>query len=292
VHRRKTTLIIACVMLLGACTTNLANSKRASAPSRASAGCLDTLHAADTVGRVVKLSVSPQDTTKKLPKDFESFFAQEFRRRFRVPPKLSLSVVMGMPPCDSVGRHCLAGYLDLATTAYATAHYDGTLTDIDVIDATLTPPLADSVRAALTAVSREQLAPTFATDSVLLIIRLETEQNPDTVPPLRQVFRVKVPHYSLPFTYASMPVTGVQPRYPFSARLAGVGDSVSIAFTVDAEGRIAPESLQLLRATYRDFIASVVDVLQRTQYHPARLGDCPVSTRMSQRFVFTVAQDR
>jgi outer membrane biosynthesis protein TonB len=100
------------------------------------------------------------------------------------------------------------------------------------------------------------------------------------------VFRAKVPRYSLPFRYASMPAAGVVPRYPFTARVAGVGDSVAVAFTVDAEGRVAPESLELMRATYGDFVGSVVNALQGTRYHPARLGDCPVGTRMSQRFLF------
>ena len=51
---------------------------------------------------------------------------------------------------------------------------------------------------------------------------------------------------------------------------------------------IAPESLELVRATYRDFVSSVLDALGKTRYHPAYLGDCPVATRMKQRFLFKV----
>jgi TonB family protein len=260
-------------------------------PSRASVGCLDTLHAADSVWRVVKLSVAAQDTAQKLPHDFEGFFAQEFRRRFKVPAKLPLSVVMGSRPCDSVGLRCYGGYLDLATIAYATAHFDGTLSGIEVIDATLIPTLAESVHATLDAMSKDGMAPTSTEDSLPVIIRLETEENPDTVPELRHVFRAKIPHYAVPFRYATMPTSGIEPRYPFNARLAGVGDSVKIAFTIDTEGRIAAESLELVRATYGDFVSSVLNALQRTRYHPARLGDCPVSTRTSQRFVFRPPED-
>lgn len=239
---------------------------------------------------MVKLSVAPQNKTQRLPKDFESFFAQEFRRRFRLPANLPLSVVMGTEPCDSAGIRCYGGYLNLGTVAYATAHYDGKLSDIAVIDASLTPAFVDSVRATLTAISKSELAPTSEDDSLPLIIRLEMEENPDTVPELRHLFRAKIPHYSLPFKYASMPASGVDPSYPFMARVAGVGDSVTIAFTVDAEGRIAPESLELVRAQYSDFVSSVLKALQSTRYHPARLGDCAVSTRMSQRFLFTPPQ--
>lgn len=277
--------------MIAACATNPSTMKRAASSPRDGLGCLDTLRAADSVWRVVKLSVASQDTTKTLSGDFESFFAQEFRRKFRAPAVLPLSVVMGTQPCDSVGLRCSGGRLDLAAIAYATAHYDGKLSGIDVIDATLTPALADSVRATLTAMNRDALAPTSPEDSIAIVIRLETEEDPDSVPELRQVFRAKVPHYNLPFRYASMPAAGVEARYPFAARMAGVGDSVKVAFTVDAEGRIATESLELVRATYRDFVVSAVSALQRTRYHPARLGDCPVNTRMSQRFLFEVPQE-
>jgi len=43
-------------------------------------------------------------------------------------------------------------------------------------------------------------------------------------------------------------------------------------------------------ANYRDFVASVLDALGRTRYHPAHLGDCAVATRMKQRFLFKVPE--
>jgi hypothetical protein len=289
VHSGYKILAVACALSVGCASTSTSGRKAASA--KPTIGCLDTLHATDSIMSVVKLSVAPQDTAEKLQRDFEDFFAQEFRRRFRVPSKLPLSVVMGATPCDSIGARCVGGYLDLSAVAYLTAHYDGKLSDIEVVDATLTPDLADSVRSALEVMSREGLGPSMDADTMALIVRLEADPDPDTVPETRRIFRAKVPHYSLPFRYASMPATGVQPRYPFTARLAGVGDSVAIAFTVDSEGRVAPESLELMRATYGDFVGSVVNALQHTRYHPARLGDCPVSTRMSQRFLFNAPEE-
>jgi TonB family protein len=87
-----------------------------------------------------------------------------------------------------------------------------------------------------------------------------------------------------------MPAAGVNADYPFAARLAGVEDSVTLAFIVDADGAIATESLELVSANYRDFVTSVVDALGRTRYHPAHLGDCAVATRMRQRFLFKVPE--
>jgi hypothetical protein len=69
-----------------------------------------------------------------------------------------------------------------------------------------------------------------------------------------------------------------------------VEDSVTLAFTVDADGAIAAESIELVSANYRDFVISILDALSRTRYHPAHLGDCAVATRMKQRFLFKVPE--
>jgi TonB family protein len=127
-------------------------------------------------------------------------------------------------------------------------------------------------------------------DSVPIVIQIEPEEAPDSVPAVRHVFSAKIPRYDWPFTYAAMPAAGVNADYPFAARLAGVQDSVTLAFTVDADGVIATESLELVSANYRDFVTSVLDALSRTRYHPAHLGDCAVATRMKQRFLFKVPQ--
>jgi hypothetical protein len=249
--------------------------------------CLDSLHAADSIAVIVKMSVTPQDTAVRLPADFEELFVEEFRSRFKAPSNLPLSVVMGSPPCDSLGSRCAGASLNIAAVAYATAHNDGKLSDIEVVDAALSPPLADSVKVALQAMSKDRSIPLSGdVESVPLIMELGPEENPDTVAAERRIFRTKLPHYDIPFRYASMPAAGIDARFPFSARLAGVGDSVTIAFTVDAAGNIATESVQLVRASYGDFVSSVVNAIARTRFHPAYLGDCPVATRVTQRFLF------
>jgi hypothetical protein len=237
------------------------------------------------------MSVVSQDTSLRLPPDFEGMFAEEFRSHFKVPAHLPLSVVVGSPPCDSLGSRCAGGTLNMAAVAYATAHTNGKLSDIQVVDAALTPALADSVKSALTLMSKAETVPlTGSVESIPLVMEIGPEENPDTIPPERRVFKAKVPRYDIPFRYASMPAAGVEASFPFTARLAGVGDSVTIAFTVDSDGMIAPESLELLRATYRDFVSSVLNALGKTRYHPAYLGDCPVATRMTQRFLFKVPE--
>ena len=233
------------------------------------------------------MSVESLDSSVALPADFEGLLIEEFRRAFKAPSHLPLRVVMGTPPCDSLGGRCAGGSLNLAAVAYATAHNDGKLSDIAVVDASLTPSLADSVASALETISKAGVGPpTGEVESIHVIMQIGPEENPDTVPTLRRVLVAKVPHYELPFRYATMPVAGINPSYPFTARLAGVGDSVTIAFTVAPDGMVAGESMELMHATYRDFVGSVLEALGTTRYHPAYLGDCPVATRMTQRFIF------
>jgi TonB family protein len=240
---------------------------------------------------IVKMSVASLDPKVELPKDFENLFVQEFRSHFRMPARLPLNVVKGAEPCDSLGSRCSGGILGLGAIAYATARNDGKLSDIQVVDIALTPLFADSVNSTLRWMSRTEMGPPVGDyDSIPLIIRIEPEEAPDSVPAIRRVFSAKIPRYDSPFTYAAMPAAGVNADYPFAAQLAGVQDSVTLAFTVDADGAIATESFELVSANYRDFVTSVVDALGRTRYHPAHLGDCAVATRMKQRFLFKVPE--
>lgn len=237
------------------------------------------------------MNVAPQDPKAKLPRDFESLFISGFRSMFRVPAKLPLSVVIGVEPCDSLGSRCAAAVLNVGAVAYVTAYDDGTLSDPAVVDVALARGLADSVHSTLERMSRDQAVPWMGhIDSIPLILTLSPEERPDTVPAFRQLFKARVPRYDIPFSYAAMPVAGVDARYPLTARLVGLEDSVTLAFTVESDGTIAPESLDLVSASYRDFVTSVVEALGKTRYHPAHLGDCAVATRMKQRFVFKVPQ--
>jgi TonB family protein len=253
--------------------------------------CLDTLHASDSIVTIVKMNVAPQDPKTTLPRDFENLFVEAFRPAFSVPSTLPLSVVTGLAPCDSVGSRCIGGVLNVGAVAYVTAYNDGTLSSPAIVDVALTRSLVTNLRSALETMSQNQAVPwMWHTDSLPLVLTLVPEEQPDTVPASRYAFRAQIPRYDVPFSYAAMPLAGVNARYPASARLVGAEDSVTLAFTVEADGTIASESIDLVSASYRDFVTSVVDALGNTRYHPAHLGDCPVATRMKQRFVFRAPQ--
>ncbi|HEV7839759.1 MAG TPA: energy transducer TonB [Gemmatimonadaceae bacterium] len=237
------------------------------------------------------MTITAQDSAVKLPRDFEGMFVEAFRSHFTVPKKLPLRVVTGWQPCDSLGFRCASGVLNLSAVIYLTAHNDGTLSDASVIDETITPALADSLRSALAAMSRaHDVPPTGEAETITLALKVAPQELADSGRASSNLFTAVVPHYAWPFNSATMPAAGVKASYPLRARLAGVEDSVAIAFTVDADGTIVPESLDLVSANYREFVASVVSALIKVRYHAAHLGDCAVATRMKQRFVFKAPQ--
>lgn len=104
-------------------------------------------------------------------------------------------MMLGWPPCDSAGPHCDSGILWLGSQAYVTAHRTGTLSRFSILDPSLTPALADSLRAALQRMSDEKAVPVIESpDSIPLDVRIGMEKRADTVPTYRHVFKVRIPH--------------------------------------------------------------------------------------------------
>jgi TonB family protein len=252
-----------------------------------SIGCLDTLRASDSLAAVVKLVVRPQDRKAQLPPDFEEFFAQEFKARFKVPTSLPLSVMLGTGTCDSTGSTCTGGGLWLSSTAYAVARRNGALSRIGVVDESLTPELAKSVMAVLDGMTSDRVVPDIRADSLRLEIGIRAESHPDTVAPSRRLFRVRLPKYDLTFIHPKAPLK-FRVGYPRNAERAGVEDSVTVSFTIMANGSVNPRSFDLHSGRYRDFLRVVVSTLEKATYQPARIGACPVATWTSQSFVFKV----
>lgn len=279
------------VMAATGCAANPSPNRRPSSAANDIApdaiGCLDTLHASDTVETIVKMSVVSQNPKIALPPNFENFLAQGFQARFKAPSKLPLSVVIGDEPCDSLGSRCAGGILNIGAVAYVTARSNGSLVLNEVVDETLTEDFADSIRSALEAMAKNRDVPSLErADSIPLVLKFAPDDRADTVPEPRYVFKAKIPRYDLPFTYAMMPSAGIVPKYPSRAAILGMEDSVVLAFTVRANGSIAPQSMDFVSGNYREFVLSAADALNETRYHPAHLGDCAVATRIRQRFVF------
>jgi hypothetical protein len=280
-------VLVAPLIVGGAMRFDQIESPRDTRFARDTVGCLDTLHASDSISAVVTMSVRPHDRRAKLPPDFEGLFVQEFRSRLKMPANLPLGVMLGWTPCDSVRHQCAGGVLALGSKAYATAHPGGTLSRILVIDYALVPALTDTVRAILQKLSDEHSTPILAgADSILLDIFIHVEQHPDTVPAFRHLFRATIPHYSLQFSEPEWPKNARGPRYPSIAERARVTDSVDLDFTVLPDGTVAPQSVDLKAAHYTDFIRAVFDRIVTIHYIPGRIGSCPVATATGQKFIF------
>jgi len=258
---------------------------------RDTVGCLDTLHATDSVTAVIKMTVKPQDSKTKLPPDFDGLFVQEFRSRLKVPSNLPLSVMEGWSPCDSKSHKCAGGVLMIGSQAYATAHRDGAVSRIAVIDFALTPALADTVRVVLQMMARDKAVPFFGgPDSIPLDISIHTEQRPDTVPVWRHLFRATIPHYASQYSSAEWPKNAKAPKYPSIAERSLVPDSVALTFSILSDGTVAPQSVDLQAAHYTDFVRAVFDRLATMRYVPGRIGSCPVATWDAQTFLFKIPE--
>jgi hypothetical protein len=263
----------------------------ASSVVRDTVGCLDTLHATDSVNAVIKMTVKPQDSKTKLPPDFDGLFVQEFRSRLKAPSNLALSVMEGWAPCDSASHKCAGGVLLFGSQAYATAHSDGAVSRIVVIDLALTPALADTVRIVLLRMANDKAVPFFnGPDSIPLNISIDIEQHPDTVPVWRHLFRATIPHYASQFSPAEWPKNARGPKYPSIAERSLVQDSVALTFSILSDGTVAPQSVDLQAAHYTDFVRAVFDRLANVRYVPGRIGSCPVATRGMQTFLFKIPE--
>lgn len=253
--------------------------------------CLDTLHASDSISAVVTMSVRARDAKTTLPPDFEGLLVQEISSRLKAPRSLLLGVIAGWDQCDATGHHgCKGAVVTFGSNAYATAHPTGELSRIGVVDLSLTPTFADSVRAVLEKIGKEKMSPPFfdGRDSIPLRISIGVQQYPDTLQAHRPLFRISIPHYKLPFTFAEWPKNAKGPKYPSFAESRGVGDIIAVTFTILADGRVDPQSMDVQAGHYFDFVQSVFDHLAAVRYLPAHLGGCSVAMRGGQSFAFKV----
>jgi hypothetical protein len=173
--------------------------------------------------------------------------------------------------------------------AYAIADNNGTISQLRVFSPSLNDELADSVRSALTSMSDANMVPFFQPPKPLpLSVIVDAENNPDSIPPLRRLFRAKLPRYSATFRHDQMLENSPFPKYPRDVEAAGIGDSLKLRFTVLPDGHVVGQSVDVLQAHYREFLRAVGDVLPKIRFRPAQLGACAVPESVTQTFVFAV----
>lgn len=62
------------------------------------------------------------------------------------------------------------------------------------------------------------------------------------------------------------------PHYPDRLRSAGVQGTVLVQVVIDTTGRPEPDSFEIVRSPHADFDASVLAIVKRAKFRPARLG--------------------
>ncbi|MFL5575522.1 MAG: energy transducer TonB [Gemmatimonadaceae bacterium] len=76
------------------------------------------------------------------------------------------------------------------------------------------------------------------------------------------------------------------PVYPRAAIQGLVESDVLVQFIVDESGRVAPGTVHVERAEYREFVQAVLDVLPQYRFTPAELNGCPVKSLVQLPFEF------
>lgn len=77
------------------------------------------------------------------------------------------------------------------------------------------------------------------------------------------------------------------PDFPERGRQAGVGDDLVALFPVNIAGRPDPDSFRMLKGTYREFVAAIVETLPHMRYLPAQIHGCSVQVIAYQPFSFS-----
>jgi hypothetical protein len=84
------------------------------------------------------------------------------------------------------------------------------------------------------------------------------------------------------------PIDVPTPRYPSRLGAAGVDGLVQVRYVIDADGRAAMNTFEVLWASASEFIPPVREALSRGRFRPARLGGKPVPARVYQNIRFLV----
>jgi TonB family protein len=106
--------------------------------------------------------------------------------------------------------------------------------------------------------------------------------------------RAALPLFSVvvPFARLDKPVLprpeNLSPRYPIDPRYRGSGGEVLLEFIVDERGRVASESVRVLKVSNTRFLSPVLALLPSYRFDPAEFRGCPVKHVVRQMFKFSV----
>ncbi len=79
-----------------------------------------------------------------------------------------------------------------------------------------------------------------------------------------------------------------RPQFPVEALRAGIGEQLVMEFVVDTTGYVIPESIDLVRATFREFAEEAVRAIRSTHWEPGHVGRCALRMWVRQPIGFTI----
>jgi TonB family protein len=211
-----------------------------------------------------------------------SFYAQTIGQHFSAPKAMTLAYLAtgpGVPASRTMDDYGLGG--DLSFTVDSAGHLHP-----PVSAGTNAAELNDAIALAVTrADSAGELSPPprnaeFPRGRVRLRIHASEVAPQGAMPLLRA--RVQSLRIDSPPRMLSMP----DPKYPDAARSSGISSRVVFRFVIDDSGAVLQNSLQVVEATYREFVTSAAEALLKTRFTPARTAGCPVPMLVQQAVNF------
>lgn len=253
----------------------------------------------DSAHLVVVARARAADSTLHLPAPFLDYLAEAVRQHFVPPAVLPLPLMgstIGSAPCyephlssDSSSKN--PGKLTLPRPVTQTICVDivftlrdkGPTTDLAVGRQSINPTLEASLAQAVRAITQEDyVPPPEGVHNPRIHVTLYTTSEP--TPEQQGFFKVLLPVYTLEKdVLIDRPV---RPIYPSVAQQASIGDTEEVTFVVDEHGKAMPETEDVTKARYREFIESVLESLRQTRFLPARANSCPVKFLVHAPFIF------
>lgn len=264
--------------------------------------CVIPVAPADSSNEIVYLRLAPVDDLRSAPRSpltkerrtQHALLLQEIRGFVEIPRPLSLPIGIATgfidSPSDRGGGRVVP---DLESTVAFTLHSHGGVSEIAVEVPARLPQLDSALRSAL-----ERAGAAGVLSGLLGVSGPKPERMPLYSARFRlgitlsergasvraPFFRARLPRYTL--TTAAADPNNEPPRYPKRAREMQLDGRVLLKFVIDTAGRIEPETVDVLEASYLDFITVIFDELPRWRYQSSTVNGCPVPQLVQQRFVF------
>ena len=164
---------------------------------------------------------------------------------------------------------------------------DGRLTNARLVASSLSTSLDTHLLNAVTSLDSMHAVPPMPEgiggDSVTLVFAPNTE--PDSMSVSAPMFISMMPVWLIEHDVAAKE-GNPQPRYPAQALERGIEDEILLTFAVDTSGVARMETVRVVRGTYREFAAAVLDVLPNWRFEPARIAGCAVMEYIQLPFAF------